>query len=203
MAMQTVTCKACGREHKWREEMAGTEFLCHCGEWVYCPTPGDDEYVDQVADISKADALARNNEFEVDHGFDGDSNETSSGTGLLNADPAAIDDISADVGHIEFNDVTIPTSGKGKLPRSKAVSSRGMLGMNQFTEVCVWLVASMLGFTFTVLAAMNPSHIEYIVFAVLLGPGSWYMLRKSYLVWKRGRKFVIAVDQQLSDNTNS
>jgi hypothetical protein len=206
--MQQVQCKACGRQHKWREEMAGSEFLCHCGEWVYCPAPGDKEYIDEVEPVSKADALARENEFVVDHGF-----ETSAGSGggsaIVATPPEDIEDISADVGELDLSESgeaeALAGAGRGRARkrRVRAASSRGLLGLTAFAELCVWIVGSMVGFTFTLLAVMNPSHVEYIVLAALFGPPSWWMLRKSYLVWKRGRRLVIAIDDQLTSGENA
>lgn len=203
--MQHVTCQACKRVHKWREEMAGTEFLCHCGEWVYCPAPGDSSYEDQIAELSKSEAFTKQNEFDVDHGFDGSSSQ--SGSSIEHRSAEEIEDISADVGEISLDTAVTLETGKrrrgqsslgSRKARIKAVTGRGFMGMNPFAELCVWTIGSMLGFTFAVLAIMNPSHVAYIVLAVCIGPASWYMLRRSYVVWKRGRRLVIAIDEQLT-----
>lgn len=35
--LEWFQCKACGRRHRWKAEIAGTEIECACGEGVLCP----------------------------------------------------------------------------------------------------------------------------------------------------------------------
>ena len=202
MPMHSVICEACRREHRWREEMAGTEFLCHCGEWVYCPAPGDSGYIDEVPKLSKSEAITRENEFEVDHGFDGASSSGSGTVAQVRADD--LEGFESEACEVEFTEAGVVPGPEIKRARIKgkkvrAISpSRGLLGLGPFTELCVWIAASMLGFTLAMMAAFNPSRLVYVILAVLIAPVSWFMLRRSYMVWKRGRRFVIAVDDQLS-----
>ena len=50
--LEWFQCKACGRRHRWRADIAGTEIVCTCGASAFCPE------VEVFADADASDTIA-------------------------------------------------------------------------------------------------------------------------------------------------
>lgn len=172
--LEWFQCKTCGRRHRWRAELAGTEIPCACGAMVFCPelevfgeTPGaSDTLLDPAASATRQRPVL---EPEVEARF-----------------PAE------DAGMLEVE------GGSGAHAPVSYTKVKGLFGMSRTGEFIFWILAAAVGFTFCVFAAVLWDRY-WAIPAGLWGPFSFWKVYRAKDRWQGNRTFSRAVRETLGD----
>jgi len=167
--LEWIQCKACGRRHRWRAEVAGTQIVCSCGKMV---------------DVPELQA------FEATAGPD----DTMAAMGASRHGSAVLDARSAEME--PQGDIDLQLEGAAPAASLRHTRVRGLFGMSAFGEFLFWGVMAAIGFTAIVFAAIVV-EVYYIAAAVLWGPISFWKLRKAQRRWQGNRSFSRAVEDTI------
>lgn len=168
--LEWFQCKGCGRRHRWRAEIAGTEIECTCGAMVFCPE------LDVFGDKPTAEDTL------------GDPEAT-----IADPEVTSLDELfPAQSGQYRLE-------GEKDAESVRRVASGGLFGMSPTTEVVLWLVLTLIGFSMVVHAVIVQT-IWYIVLACLIFPISLFKLMMAKRRWQGNRTFSQAVAQTLGSD---
>lgn len=176
--LEWVQCGKCGRRHRWKAELVGTEIACACGMRVPVPaptaTPGpaapagfDPE--DTLVDTSMTNEAAMVSQAPPKHGDD-----------LEIEDPKAAKKRAATA-----ENAKVVMYGDTPMVAKKAT---GIFGLSRQNEMIVYLGLTMVAFIMVVHAVIVQWPV-YIVLSVLLVPIALWKFIPSYKAWRGNRSF--------------
>lgn len=167
--LEWFQCKPCGRRHRWRADIAGTQIVCPCGKMVDVP---ELQTFDQGR--SPEDTVL-------------DSNGTGSRTRVLEAVHDEIEPVS---------DFQLALE-RPKPQRSQSETKiRGLFGLGRTGEMVFWVLMAAVGLTAIIFAAIVVEWY-YIALAVVWGPLSFWKARKAEQRWQGNRSFSKAVEETI------
>jgi hypothetical protein len=180
--LEWIQCKTCGRRHRWKAELVGTDLACSCGAKVPVPSvdPGatgsgafdpEDTLVDpsltnEAAAISDAPAK-RGDDLEIEEAPARSKAGTMAGKKAAAAGPAKV-------------------TMYGDTPM--VVKKAGLFGLSRQNEMVVFLGLTLLAFIMVV-HALIVQTLWYIILSVLLVPIALWKFIPAYKTWRGNRSF--------------
>lgn len=173
--LEWIQCRSCGRRHRWRADIAGTQIVCACGKMV---------------DVPELQAFSQSQAEGPGQSLD----DTMTESGALGSRSPVLEARDAELpvrGDIDFQ-----LEGARPAVVTRGTKVRGLLGMGATAEFIFWGVMAAIGFTAIVFAAIVVEWY-YIVLAVVWGPISFWKLRKSQRRWQGNRSFSKAFEETI------
>lgn len=184
--LEWVQCPKCGRRHKWKAELVGTEIACSCGNTV--PVPSHDPGASGTGGFDPEDTIV-------------DPSLTNESAALSDAPPKRGDDLEIEDPHASKRGGTGSGTVAGKRASAAepakvamygatpmVVKKAGLFGMGRQNEMIVFGGLTLLAFIMVVHALIVQTR-WYIALSVVLVPVSLWKFVPSYKRWRGNRSF--------------
>lgn len=187
--LEWVQCKSCGRRHRWKAELVGTDIVCSCGGKIPVPSVdqsghgtrggsgGGFDAEDTIVDPSMTNEAAAMSAGPVKHGDDLEIEEapSRSKSGTV-AGKKAVAAAAAQAKVAMYGDTPM------------VVKKSGMFGMGTQNEMLVYLGLTLVAFIMVVHALIVQTW-WYIALSVLLVPVALWKFVPAYKRWRGNRSF--------------
>lgn len=189
--LEWVQCKSCGRRHRWKADLVGTDLACSCGGKVPVPS------VEQAGHSSGHGTSAGTAGFDAEDTLV-DSSLTNEAAAMSAGPVKHGDDLEIEEAPARSKSGTVAgkkavaAAGPAKVAMygdtPMVVKRAGLLGLSRQNEMIVFFGLTLLAFIMVVHALIVQTW-WYIGLSVLLVPVALWKFIPAYRRWRGNRSF--------------